>query len=152
MKRFLAAGLITFFLGGSFSFAQNTPKETIALETIGAMGGSTLYLSYISIGTLADGFEKKVYEKDQAIQLVNSVLNLLNVMKNYLEKGMSNGLFVGEDADFANKMTDCCNLLVIQAGHFVTYAKTGDRKYATEFDKARKQSWASIAKLLGFQN
>lgn len=148
MKKLLIILFLGTFLTAPIIYGQ---ENSIALETIGAMGGSTLYLSYISIGTLADGYEKKVYPKEQAIQLVNSILNILNVNKNYIQKMLQAKQFVGEDVEFANKMIQATELLATEASAFINYAKTGDKKYATEFDNARKSAWSAVAKLLGFE-
>ncbi len=58
-------------------------SQEAMLQTTGALCAQGLYLTYTSVGTLADGFVKKVYDKDTTGQYLQScpTFRLLRTLK-----------------------------------------------------------------------
>lgn len=146
MKKLSAFLVVCLSLAALPAFSND-----LALETIGAMGGSNLYLTYLSIGTLADGYEKKVYEKNQANQMATEVIALANVGKGYLEKLISQGVLTGDDVRFGQEMIATYDLLIAEGNALINYIKTGNKSHVDSFHMYRKQAWDKIADLLGLK-
>jgi hypothetical protein len=138
--------LIAALLISSAAFASD-----LQLETIGASGGSNLYLTYLSIGVIADAHTKEVYDKDQTVSFVNSVVAQAKVQKDYLDKLLKSKEVSQADAVFLKKMIDCYNLLMDEGKYLVDYVNTGNEGSLTTYDAKRQQAWALISELLGFK-
>jgi len=123
----------------------------LQLETIGASGGSNLYLTYLSIGVIADAHTKEVYNKEQTVSFVNSVVAQAKVQKDYLDKLLKSKEVSQADAVFLKKMIDCYNLLMDEGKYLVDYVNTGNEGSLTTYDAKRQQAWALISELLGFK-
>lgn len=122
----------------------------LQLETIGAASGSNLYLTYLSIGVIADSHAKEVYNKDQSKSFVSSIVAQAQVQKNYLEKLLKSKEVSGADAEFLKKMIDCYTLLMDEGKYFVEYVNSGTTESLAAYDAKRQQAWALISELLGF--
>jgi hypothetical protein len=138
--------LIAALLISSAAFASD-----LQLETIGASGGSNLYLTYLSIGVIADAHTKEVYDKEQTVSFVNSVVAQAKVQKDYLDKLLKSKEVSQADAVFLKKMIDCYNLLMDEGKYLVDYVNTGNEGSLTTYDAKRQQAWALISELLGFK-
>jgi len=123
----------------------------LQLETIGASGGSNLYLTYLSIGVIADAHTKEVYNKEQTVSFVNSIVAQAKVQKDYMEKLIKSKELVEADAVFLKKMIDCYVLLMDEGKYLVEYVNTGKDASLTAYDTKRQQAWALISELLGFK-
>jgi hypothetical protein len=147
-NRLLIALMAALFLTLSGPAAQND-NPTILLETIGHFSGQTLYLSYISIGTIADGHAKGVYEKSTADELLAKTINLCKGSVDQLNKLLSSGALGGEDIAYVNGLVDTFNLLSAQAGGYRNYIRTGDANHVKVFSSKREAAWKNITELLG---
>src|SRR3981081_1080021 len=70
--------------------------QQVMLQTTGALCAQGLYLTYTSVGTLADGYVKKVYDKDSASQYLNAYIELIQRIKQQLNKLQQSGESQGE--------------------------------------------------------
>jgi hypothetical protein len=138
--------LIAALLIASAAFASD-----LQLETIGASGGSNLYLTYLSIGVIADAHTKEVYDKDQTVSFVNSIVAQAKVQKDYLDKLLKSKEVSEADAAFLKKMIDCYVLLIDEGKFLIDYVNTGKDASLTTYDAKRVQAWALISELLGFK-
>ncbi len=139
-------GLIAALVISSAAMASD-----LQLETIGAAGGSNLYLTYLSIGVIADSHTKDVYDKEQAKSFVSSIVAQAKVQKDYLDKLMKSKEVTGADAEFLKKMIDCYTLLMDEGKYFIEYVDTGKEASLAAYDTKRQQAWALISELLGFK-
>jgi len=144
--------LISLLLFGAFAltpgYAQN--QDHLRAEAFGVMTSSALYLSYISVGAIADGFEKKTYSKEQTLMTLQSITRILILNKNYVQKMLEQNLFSNAELDFANKMLHTSEKLILFAESVIGFVKTGDKKYLTEYETLRKEAWDLLSKFLGF--
>lgn len=146
MKKTLIFLSLVFLFKSVSSFSNG-----LSLEAIGAFGASNIYLTYLSMGVLADGYENKVYEKNRAQQAVQEILSLASVSKNYLEKLIKERVLTGDDVRFGREMIRTYNLLIQEGNAFVRYISSNNRRDAEEFQSYRKQAWDKISALLGLK-
>lgn len=123
----------------------------LQLEIIGASGGSNLYLTYLSIGVIADANTKSVYEKNQTVSFVSSIVAQAKVQKDYLEKLIKSKDVSQSDKEFLKKMVDCYVLLMDEGKYLIEYVNTGSDKALNTYDTKRQQAWDLISELLGFK-
>ncbi len=146
MKKRAAAFLFFIF----FSFAAFA--SDMQLQAIGASTASNLYLSYLSIGVIADSYIKKVYEKEQTVIFVNSVVAQAGVQKEYLRKMMESGDIPENEHYFVEKLIKCYELLMDEGNNLVDYVKTGSNSSLMKYDNKRKEAWSLISEIMGFNN
>lgn len=137
--------LIAALLISSAAFASD-----LQLETIGASGGSNLYLTYLAIGVIADSHTKEVYDKEKTISFVNSITGFAKVQKDGLDKLMKSKEVSESDAQYLKKMIDCYTVLIDEGKFLVEYINTGNEASLTKYDTKRQEAWKLISELLGF--
>jgi len=126
-------------------------SNTILLESIGHFSGQTLYLTYISIGTIADGHAKEVYNDATTDELLGKSIGLCSGSVAQLNKLLSSGVLSGEDITYVSGLIDTFNLLSAQASGYRNYVKTGDANHVQVFTAKRKAAWKNISELLGIK-
>jgi hypothetical protein len=119
------------------------------LQTTGALCAQGLYLTYTSVGTLADGFGKKVYDKDTTSQFLQSYLQIIKNIKDQLNKLQQSGALQGEDVTFMAKVVDTYDLLAAEANAFQSYVTSGGQANIDVYDGKRKAAWKNIKEILG---
>ena len=141
--KFLSLAVLLFFYTSLFS-------NDLQLETIGASAGSNLYLTYLSIGVIADAYTKEVYDKTQTVSFVDSVTAQAKVQKDYMDKLIKSKKLSESDAVILKKMMDCYSLLIDEGKFLVEYVNTGKDASLTTYDAKREQAWTLISEILGF--
>lgn len=141
--------LLSLILPQTAQDAEQTDK--LLLETIGHFSGQTLYLSYISIGTIADGHAKKVYEDAMADELLGKTIGLCKGSMDQLNKLLSSGALSGEDISYVSGLIDTFTMLSAQASGYRNFVKTKDANHIQVFSAKRKAAWENITKLLGIK-
>ena len=122
-------GLSVFLIGTMILFLSlpgQSSDNSILLESIGHFSGQAVYLSYISIGTIADGHAKDVYDDAATDELLAKAISLCNGSVEQLNRLLSSGELGGEDITFVSGMIDTFNLLSAQAGGYRNFVKTGN--------------------------
>ncbi|HOP64795.1 MAG TPA: hypothetical protein PK358_17320 [Spirochaetota bacterium] len=142
-KRFLA-------LAVSLVVATSAMASDLQLQAIGASVASNLYLSYLSMGVIADSYTKKVYSKDQTLSFVSSVVAQGGVQKDYLQKMIASGDIPENDQEFVQKMIKCFELLIDEGNFLNDYVRKGDNDSLAKYDNKRKEAWALISEIMGF--
>lgn len=144
MKKRVAAFIVTMIVSVS------AMASDLQLQAIGASTASNLYLSYLSIGVIADSYTKKVYAKEQTISFVSSVVAQGGVQKEYLQKMIEGGDIPEGEQEFVQKMITCFDLLMTEGNNLIDYVKTGSNDSLTAYDSKRKEAWALISEIMGF--
>jgi len=124
----------------------------LQLQAIGASTASNLYLSYLSIGVIADSFTKGVYPKDQTVSFVSSVVGQGGVQREYLQKMIDAGEIPEGEMEFVRKLMTCFQLIMDEGNNLIDYVKTGNAASLTKYDTKRKEAWALISQIMGFEN
>lgn len=144
MKKRIAAVIVSLLVSVS------AMASDLQLQAIGASTASNLYLSYLSIGVIADSYTKKVYAKEQTVSFVSSVVAQAGVQKEYLQKMIDSNDIPESEKEFVGKMMSCFDLLVAEGNNLMDYVKTGNAASLTAYDAKRKEAWALISEIMGF--
>lgn len=131
--------------------AHSDDTTSLLLESIGHFSGQSVYLTYIGVGTIADGHAKKVYSSQTADDLLGKLVGLCGRAVAQLNKLLSSGAMTGDDIRFTNGMIDAFNLLSAQAASYRNYIKTGDTSHIRIFTEKRQAAWKNIKSLLGIK-
>jgi len=138
--------LTTILVLGSLTVSTGFGQEEY-LSTIGGLGASNLYMSFLTIGLLGDAFEYGVYEADTAKDILGEVISLNKASRVSLDTLVKEGKVSGEDRATVLEMIQAHSMLEKQAGELVKYA--GDKKLPNDFQFYRKKSWELISNILG---
>ena len=138
------AGLIITLLVSVSAAAGNLQLQSFFSSTT-----ANLYLSYLSMGVIADSYTKKVYEKDQSITYVSSVVVQASIQKDYLQKMLSQGEIPESEHNFIRKMMTCFQLLIDGGASLIDYIKTGKNESFTAYNSKRNEAWAVIGAIMG---
>jgi hypothetical protein len=149
-RRLLAPAL--FFLTAVHPVLCKADAQEQMLQTTGALCAQGLYLTYTSVGTLADGFVKKVYDKDTTNQFLASYVQIIKNIKEQLNKLQQSGALQGEDVAFMEKVVDTYDLLAAEANAFQSYITSGDQANIGVYDGKRKAAWKNIQEILGIKD
>ena len=142
MKKVLTGALVLFlFLGQSFLFAEDE-----YLYTIGSLGASNLYMTFLTIGLLGDSFEKDVYTAETTKDLIVAIISLTKTSRESLNTLIEEGEVAGEDRATILEMIQAHGLLEKQAGELGKYVD--NKTIPNDFQFFRKKSWELIAKIL----
>jgi hypothetical protein len=151
----LAAALLT--LTASSGFAQPAaPAKTAAeengvlLETVGLLAGHQLYQTYLNIGLLADAAAEEVYEPEEAVQLLGSVVGPLEKIEKQLEKVAALKL-TKDDAAAVLRMKKIAGLLRSQGKSLQSYWDTGAAEHNTKYEEVRQAAWKELNDLLDLE-
>ena len=133
--------------------AQDT-KEAAAekerqqlLETVGLLAASQVYQGYLNVGLVADGKAAGTYSEQDARQLVESVVGLLDTSDKNLEK--VGKLDIGkEDRAALFKLRQLNQLVRRQAIVLQEFWRTGNKDYSDSYERLRKEAWEGISKML----
>ena len=107
------------------------------------------YTTYLSIGSLADGFGKGVFKPEQVQSLMNDISTMTGNNVKMLKELMEKKKLTESDQKFINKIVEILELLEKEAGHLSDYSKSKAKEDVKKFDKVRKEVWPKITELLG---
>ncbi len=121
------------------------------LKSLGASLAGNLYFAYMSIGSIADGFEKKVYTAQNVADLMEANNNLLDSLTQVLRDSTGEYEYAESDIGFIESTIDILDQLKKLANTLVKYTKDKAKKTADEFAKIKDSAWADISSLLGIE-
>jgi len=150
MKRL--AILIALILAVTNLYSQNLKENSnsgIKLEVIGSASASNLYLTYLTIGVIADSYTKKVYDNSRTISFVRATLAQAAVQKKFLTKLANSGEITGKDLSVVKKMIDSYDILLDEGNYFIDYINTKSKNSLKSYDAKRKEAWELISDILG---
>ncbi len=120
-------------------------------QTVGAAGGSNLYVTGIAIGVIADAYERKIYDADKATDLAVSIVGQAKVLRGFYRTLIEKNAIPQHDVSFMREMVLVYGLLIAEGEALVKYIKTGNGEHASEYHKNRTDAWTRIEKLLNMQ-
>jgi hypothetical protein len=129
----------------------NATEATEILEAVGALAAQSVYASFISIGTIADGYVNGTYSKESAAELLKQHSAMVSYCQGYIQKLASSPYIVGGDVSYIAKLDDVYGDLVNYSTAFENYLQTGKAEFATIFDNRRKTTYSKVAELLGLE-
>ena len=131
-------------------FSQSN-GEDILLETVGALSAQGIYLTYSSIGTIADGYAGGTYDSGVADPIITELITLSQNAKDQLTLLLTSGILSTEDISYVAHLITGYNYLQSEAKAFSQFINTGDDKYIHEYEKYRLQAWDLISELFGLE-
>jgi hypothetical protein len=131
--------------------AANAAGEDALLKTIGASLAGNLYFAYMTIGAMADGFEKEVYTADQMESLMQANDKLLSNITDVIKESMTKYKYSKEDLTYIKGVIDAIKLLQSMSNSVEKYSQDKSTDTADEFAGFRKKAWAKISSLLGLE-
>jgi len=128
--------------------AKGIEERRQLLETLGALTSAHCYQTYLNIGLIADGKAKGTYTEKDAYKVLDSVLALLNSVDRKLA-ALDKIDLDKEDRASLEQMRLLSSLLRKQGKELQTYWDTGRDEDAAQYESVRKDSWATLSKLIG---
>lgn len=120
------------------------------LETIGGLSAVHLYQSYLNIGLLADAVENETYTRAEAVNVMLTVMELVNMVEKQLGKLPAKGL-TSEDEAALDAIQALTRDLRAQSSSLVSYWASGEAAHATRYQSAREQSWNALKEMMGLE-
>lgn len=136
------------------SHSQNCEeREANLLNTLGGMSAGFLYNTYVSIGSLSDGYAKDVYSKDLINSLVEEQTQLIENVRIMLNDLLvKKSLISDDDQKFVKQTMEIMNGLKEQARFLKEIANTNETAKKDAYQKQRQDNWKKISKLMGLDN
>ena len=124
---------------------------TSVLEAFGATSALALYNTYITIGSIADGYVGKTYESDYTITLMDEQLTMIKNIQDYIDKLLKDKKsgISDDDKAYLREMKSCLDDLYDEAQGLKEYATDGSESGSNKYNKARNSAWAKIEDILG---
>jgi hypothetical protein len=158
MKRGLAVVLITV-LAATIALAQTEgatggESATItlaesALYTVGNMGATQLYYTYLLLGMIGDSFSKGVYDQKTALSLAEEVSNLTTLSQKSLGRLSGDAQLSSDDRELVSNMNAAFATLLGQASGLSDFVNGKDD--GTKFQTYRQSAWDQISKIIGIE-
>jgi hypothetical protein len=128
--------------------AKELPERRQLLEILGALTASHSYQTYLNIGLIADGKAKGTYTEKDAYKLLDSVLALVSSVDRKLA-ALDRIDLDKEDRASLDQMRNLSLLLRKQAKELQIFWDTGREEDAAQYENVRKDTWATLSKLMG---
>ena len=141
--------LTLFFIlfGIQILSAQNKSVETL-LETCGVLSAQGVYITYTSIGTLADAYIYGVYDDEATAGFLSEYILLSEAVNEQLNILLKTGSLHSDDIGFVVGLNNIYELLISEADAFRKFVTTKDESYLHIYDDNRLKAWDKIAILL----
>ncbi|HUX14575.1 MAG TPA: hypothetical protein VMW87_16220 [Spirochaetia bacterium] len=132
---------------GAATAAQ--PLSERALYTVGTVGSTQLYYTYLVLGLLGDSYAKGVYDKATTLSLVDEIKGLTGAAQQALSKLRGQGDITAEDDKLLADMYDALDALGNQTEGLRSYVEAKDD--GTSFQNYRLVAWKKISAILGIE-
>jgi hypothetical protein len=124
--------------------------ERQLLESVGALASGQLYQTYLNIGLLADGVAVGTYEEDDARQILQTAMSLLELQDKHLARTAKLEL-TRADREALNQLRKLNALLRQQAEELDAFWKTESKEQGAKYEKTRQEAWSGISSLMGLK-
>ncbi|MBU1099713.1 MAG: hypothetical protein KKA84_04840 [Bacteroidetes bacterium] len=151
MKKILMM-LSIFFILFSSSNAQKITKEEMLLEAVGAFSGQNMYLTYLSLGNIADSYASGVYNNEFALQLTDELSEMIAMTIQKYDEMLSSKLIFGDDYNALMKFVDVYSALKEQSGGLRAMIVENKEDNIGKFERGRQKAWKQISEMLGLEN
>jgi hypothetical protein len=128
--------------------SQNDLQRERLLESIGSVSSIYLYQSYLNVGLIADAVKNDTYSKDEAVELLSTIVTLLQTVDAQMQKLESVGLD-DEEVAAVKQVRSISSLIKSQTTHLQSHWKTGEKSNLDQFHQTRRQSWTELCSILG---
>lgn len=129
---------------------QSTPENDV-LETLGLMGGVSLYNTYILIGAVSDAYANKGYTGELATELLNKQVALIDAQIQQYKTVSKSFVKKTNDKEAITTINEIFEGLKTQANHALEYIETDEVDAADKYEEQRLENWAKISEFLGME-
>jgi hypothetical protein len=127
---------------------QNELQRERLLESVGSVSSIYLYQSYLNVGLIADAVKNDTYTKEEAAELLGTVVALLQTVDAQMQKLESIGLDQ-EEVAAVKQVRSISGLIKSQTSLLQTHWKAGDKGSLDRFLQVRHESWNELRDVLG---
>lgn len=161
MKRFALSVAVVCTLGATGLHAQEhrpedqrssggavqypLAEESSEREAMGVLGAGTVYLAYLTLGSVYDNFTAGTYDRETTKSIVLSVQHLIDTS---LKKVQTVADETGDD-DVLAGLTSLYNALQSEASSLLGFIRSGSERDRKSFQEERARAWQKIAAALG---
>ena len=121
------------------------------LQAVGALSSANLYLTYVSIGAVADSHSREIYKDETATSLLTSITEVTRNSIGSLHKVLESENLDEDDTNYLKETIDTLEVLIEQAESYKTYIEKNSSQYAAIYNNYKQIAWQQVAKLLGFE-
>lgn len=147
MKKFvIILGLII-----STSFNGMSQCSTAVLEGFGSVSAIAIYNTYITIGSIADGYTNETYDANYVSTLMTEQSAMIDVINQSLQACVdddSEGALDSVDKKYISDFIVALEYLRKEAEGFQEYVSNESESGLNKFSKNRDLAWKKIAELL----
>ena len=134
-----------------FSVGPEISAQDANLQAVGSLSSANLYLTYISIGAVADSHSRELYSDEFTASLLTSITEITGNSISSLTQ-----ILVTEDLDeadtvYVQKTIDTLEILTKQAESYRTYMEKKSPQYAEIYNSYKQIAWQQLAELLGVE-
>ncbi|MEW5723000.1 MAG: hypothetical protein AB1896_07835 [Thermodesulfobacteriota bacterium] len=122
--------------------------DNVYIDTIGALSGSYIYMTYGYIGVVADAYSKDLYEAGQIKHMMEEKVTFINKLVQSLRQVQGTNL-AQTDREFIEAMIEILDLLKQEAESLAAFATSNDPAEVEHFDQVRQEAWSQIKKVFG---
>jgi hypothetical protein len=141
----LCLALLVFCIGPEI-FAQDAN-----LQAVGALSSANLYLTYISIGAVADSHSRELYSDEFASSLLTNITEITRNSISSLTQVLATEDLDEADTNYMKKAIDTLEILTEQAKSYKTYMEKDSPQYAEIYNSYKQIAWQQVAELLGLE-
>jgi len=127
------------------------PAQDANLRAVGSLSSANLYLTYVSIGAVADGHSRELYSDEFATSALTNITEITRNSINSLRQVMKTENLDEADTNYVRKAIDTLEVLVDQAESYKTYMEKNSPQYAEIYNNYKQIAWQQVAELMGFQ-
>ncbi|MFC2113734.1 hypothetical protein ACFLRI_00140 [Bacteroidota bacterium] len=142
--------ILMLSIGIHQSKAQNPEKE-LYLESIGIFSSQNIYLSYVYLGNLSDGYMYKALSRNFVEKLINEQIAFMQESEKQYIKLAESVYFDESGKAILQAQAEIMKLIQEQAAEFLKYIESGESKYVESYEIKRLASWEKISTLLGLE-
>lgn len=150
MKKILMIFSILLIVGSS-SFSQQISKDEMLLEAIGAFSGQNMYLTYLSLGNIADSYASGVFKNEFALQITDELSEMIAMTIRKYDEMLSSKLIFGDDYNALMKFLDVYSALQEQSAGLRAMVLDNNEDNVGKFERGRQKAWKQISEMLGLE-
>ena len=133
--------------------ADDTKKAgSRVIHSVGGLIGAQLYTQYMYVGVMADAYVHNAYKADVVQANMRGAIKLMENINGQLEAARKDPILSDSDRHYLKESQRVFGLLQAQCGALIAYTENKNEKTTAAFEKARKASWTSVAKMLGLND
>ncbi|MDD5361377.1 MAG: hypothetical protein PHN88_04545 [Ignavibacteria bacterium] len=120
-------------------------ERDVYLETLGIFITQNCYLTYTSIGSIADHLGDETYETELILEAIKSNEQMITVAFHQLQKLLDSNTLSYADKEYVQELNSIYTLLYHQAKSCIEYIESeGNPDIADIFESYRLQAWDKI--------